>query len=71
MTMPIKNRVKRFIDSRGISVYRFVKETGIAPNTAYKLYKDPRHLPAPNVLEAICDRYKVQPGELIYWTTEE
>ncbi len=65
--MPIKNRIKEFIDGMGITRYQFYKETGIAPSTAYNLFDNPDWIPQVNVLDKICERYKVQPGDLIYW----
>jgi len=64
--MVLKNRVKQFTENKGITVYRFIKDTGIAPNTGYKLARDADHLPSITVLEAICDYYKVDPSEIIY-----
>lgn len=69
--MPMKNRVEQFLKERGITTYRFVKETGIAPATGYKLAKSPTYLPSITVLSAICDRYEVQPTSIIYWTENE
>lgn len=63
--MVLKNRVKEFTKNRGITVYRFIKDTGIAPNTGYKLARDADHLPSITVLETICDRYGVQPNEIV------
>lgn len=65
--MAIKNRVKEFVDRMGITRYQFYKETGISPGTAYNLYDNPDWIPQVNVLDKICERYKVQPGDLIYW----
>lgn len=70
LVMPMKNRVKDFLHEREITPYRFIKETGIAPTTGYKLAKDPNHLPSITVLAAICDKYEVQPSELVFWSPE-
>lgn len=72
-SMPIKNKIKEFVDNQGISVYRFRKDTGIAQRTAYDLYNRPEQLPSPDVLRKICDTYQVQPNVLIEWIpqTEE
>lgn len=59
------NKVKLLVDSKGISVYRFGKEAGIAQTTAYALYNDPRHLPSIGVLKRICEVYQVQPNDVI------
>ena len=65
--MPLRNKIKQFIDQKGISVYRFRQETGIAQRTAYDLYNKAEQLPSPDVLRKICDTYQVQPNELMEW----
>lgn len=65
--MPLRNKVKRFVEAREPSVYKFRKKAGLAQETAYKLYKDSNHLPSPRTLEKICDAYRVQPSELLEW----
>lgn len=66
----MNNRVKEFLRQRGITPYRFIKETGISPTTGYKLANDPNHLPSITVLAVICDKYQVQPSELLFWSPE-
>ncbi|MUH01119.1 helix-turn-helix domain-containing protein [Scytonema sp. UIC 10036] len=68
--MSVRNKIKQFIDERGITVYRFWQDTGVAQRTAYDLYNDPSALPNPSVLTKICDTYEVQPGELLFWTKD-
>ncbi len=63
----MKNRVKAFLEERGLSVYRFQKDTGIAPSTAYNLAGRPEQLPSSTVLSKICDTYEVQPNEILVW----
>lgn len=65
--MPMKNHIRDLIDRKGISVYQFRKDTGIASRTAYDLYNKPEHLPSPDVLRKICDAYEVQPGVILEW----
>lgn len=69
--MPMRNKIKEFVDSRGITAYQFIKETGIAPGTGYKLYKDAKHRPSPDVLEIICDTYEIQPNDVLEWVKDE
>ena len=64
--MVLKNRVKEFTEEKGITVYRFIQQTGIAMSTGYKLSQNPDQLPSMAVLQAICDRYEIQPNEIIY-----
>ena len=63
------NVVKKLVDSKGISVYKFRQDTGIAQRTAYDLYNDPKHLPSINTLIKICDAYDIQPTEVIKHTS--
>lgn len=65
--MPVKNRIKLFLDSRGITPYKFKKDVGIAQRTAYDLYNNPDQLPSSPVLSKICDTYKVPPGQILDW----
>jgi DNA-binding Xre family transcriptional regulator len=65
--MPVKNKVKQFLESRGISVYRFQKDAGIAVRTAYDLANNPDQLPSSTVLSKLCDVYEVQPSEFLEW----
>ncbi|MBD6621109.1 helix-turn-helix transcriptional regulator [Komarekiella sp. 'clone 1'] len=65
--MSVKNKIKRFLQERGITAYQFRKEVGIAQRTAYDLYNNPEQLPSSTVLSKICDTYQVQPGEVLEW----
>jgi DNA-binding Xre family transcriptional regulator len=69
--MTIRNKIKRFIELRGITTYRFRKDTGIAQSTAYDLVATPGRIPDASVLEKLCGTYKVQPGEFIEWVPDE
>ena len=61
------NKVKEFLDTRGVTPYRFRLDVGIAQRTAYDLYNNSGQLPSSVVLSKICDTYKVQPGEILEW----
>lgn len=65
--MPVKNKLKDFLNQRGITPYRFQKEVGIAVRTAYDLYNNPEQIPSSVVLTKICDAYEIQPGEILEW----
>lgn len=69
--MPLVNKIKEFIDRRGITPYRFAKEVGITTNTVYPLYNNPNQRMGVLVLEKICDVYKVQPSEIIGWVDSD
>lgn len=66
--MPVINTIKEFVDARGLTVYRFWRDTGIAQATAYRLYRNPNVLPAGSVMEAICETYDCQPGDFLLYT---
>ncbi|MBE9013677.1 helix-turn-helix transcriptional regulator [Pseudanabaenaceae cyanobacterium LEGE 13415] len=65
--MTVRNTIKQFIESRGISVYRFRIASGISQSTAYDLANEPTRIPNAEVLNKICNAYQVQPGELLEW----
>lgn len=65
--MPVINKVKSFLDNRGVTPYRFQKDVGIAQRTAYDLYNNPDQLPSSTVLSKICDAYEIQPNEILEW----
>ncbi len=67
----MRNKIKQFLDSRGITRYQFWKATGVAQRTAYDLYENPKQLPSSTVLTKICDTYEVQPGELLEWIKKD
>ena len=63
----MRNKVKQFLELRQLSAYRLVKDTGISDTTGYRLAADPTYVPSAKVLEAICETYRVQPGEILEW----
>lgn len=65
--MTVRNTIKTFIEQRGISVYKFRKDIGVAQSTAYDLVNNPDRIPNADVLNKICETYRVQPGELLEW----
>lgn len=69
--VPLRNRIKEFVDGMGITPYQFCKDTGLATNTAYNLYNDPDYIPGSAALTKICQAYNVQPGILIEFVQDE
>lgn len=67
----LKNRIKSLLKSRNISAYRFIKETGIGATLGYQLARDPTKIPSTVIISKICDTYKVQPSDIIYWIEKE
>jgi DNA-binding Xre family transcriptional regulator len=65
--MPVKNKIREFLEARGITPYRFRADVGIAPKTAYDLTNNPDQLPSSTVLSKICDAYEVQPNDVLEW----
>ena len=65
--MPVQNKLKAFLADRSITRYQFGKKVGLAPGTAYDLYKNSDRIPSGIVLAKICDLYQVQPSELLEW----
>jgi len=69
--MPLRNRVKKLVDSMEITRYQFCKDTGLTQNTGYRLYKDSDYIPGSDALLKICKAYKIQPGVLIEYLPED
>lgn len=67
----MRNKIKQFLESRDLSAYRLVKDTGISDTTGYRLAADPTYVPSAKVLEAICEAYNVQPGEILEWVPRD
>lgn len=63
----VKNRIKCLIDCLGETRYQFWKKTGLAQNTAYRLYDDPEYIPGRDVIEKLCRVYGWQPGDFIVY----
>ena len=64
-SLAIRNRIREFIDERGISVYRLIKESGISSTTGYALANHPDRIPDASTMDAICRAYKCQPGDFL------
>ena len=69
--MTVQNRIKKFIDERGISRYKLWQETKLGRDTAYRLCNDPTYIPTGNVLDKLCATYRVQPGEFLVWIPDD
>lgn len=67
----MRNKVKEFLEKRGLSAYRMIQDAGISDTTGYRLASDPNYVPSAKVLVALCDTYQVQPGDLLEWTAAE
>jgi len=69
--MTVHNRLRAFIEAREITVYKFRKDTGVSQGTAYDLVNDPNRIPNADVLNRICEAYRIQPGEILEWIPDE
>lgn len=69
--MPVRNKIKELIESRGITPYRFWKDTGLSQPTAYRLCRNTQDVPTGDVLEAICKAYDLQPGDLLVYIPDK
>jgi DNA-binding Xre family transcriptional regulator len=69
--MTVQNTLKTFIEERGISVYRFRKDIGVAQSTAYELVNNPDRIPNAEVLNKICQAYQIQPGCILSWIPDK
>jgi DNA-binding Xre family transcriptional regulator len=69
--MTVQNRLKAFIKERGITTYKFRQDVGVAQSTAYDLVDNPSRIPNADVLNRICEAYRIQPGEVLEWIPDE
>ena len=77
--MTMLNRIKEILDQRPdpasgaeqTTPYRFWQETGLGRDTAYRMYNDPTYIPSGSALNKICETYKWQPGEFLYWEPDD
>lgn len=67
----MQNRIKKFIEDKGISRYKFWQDTKLGRDTAYRLCNDPSYIPTGSVLDKICTTYRVQPGEFLVWLSDD
>jgi DNA-binding Xre family transcriptional regulator len=69
--MTVQNSVREFIEKEGISVYEFRKRTGMSQGTAYSLANEPDRIPNADVLNRICEAFRIQPGEILRWLPDQ
>jgi len=53
----MKNKLKEFLDSRGITGYELAKVTGIPQNTVYRIVNDTTVYPMRDVMNRILKTY--------------
>ena len=69
-TLAIRNRVRQFVEDRGITIYRLREDTKISNTTVYALANNPEQIPDAGTMDAICRAYGCQPGELLEYVAE-
>lgn len=68
--MPMRNRIKKLIESLDVSAYRFAEQTGITKNTVYLLKNNPSQFPSSEIFDRIISVYKVTPNDIVEWHPE-
>ncbi len=64
--MAMKNKLKQFVEKRGITAYKLSKQTGLPLNTVYRLVNNPSQVPSGEVMDAILNQYSdASVGELL------
>ena len=53
----MKNRLKQFVEKRGITPYKLSKDTGLPLNTIYRLVNNSQVIPTGEVMDAILNQY--------------
>jgi DNA-binding Xre family transcriptional regulator len=48
-----------------------IQDAKISDTTGYKLAADPTYIPSSKILEALCETYRIQPGEILEWFPAE
>lgn len=62
----MKNRLKQFVEKRGITPYKLSKDTRLPLNTIYRLVNNPDVVPTGEVMDAILNQYTdASVGELL------
>lgn len=62
----MKNKLKQFVEKRGMTAYKLSKQTGLPLNTVYRLVNNPSQVPSGEVMDAILNQYSdASVGELL------
>ncbi|GAB1544797.1 hypothetical protein NUACC21_74730 [Scytonema sp. NUACC21] len=61
----IRNKIKQFVDARGLTPYRFWKDTKLGKATAYELYNDSERVPDNETIRRIRTAYNCKTSDLI------
>lgn len=68
--MPVRNCLKPVLEEKlkikRLTAYRFGKLTGFGRATSDRI-NDPEWIPNPDSLKTICETFRLQPGEFLYW----
>lgn len=69
--MAIVNRIGNIANEQELTRYRFWKMTGLAQDTAYRLYSDRFYIPGQDVMDAVCAALNLQPGEWLQYIPDD
>lgn len=61
----MQNKIRQIIEAKGITAYRFWKDTGVARATAFRLAADPSYIPGNDAMDKICRAYGLDAGDLL------
>ncbi|MGZ5058040.1 MAG: NAD/NADP octopine/nopaline dehydrogenase family protein [Methylobacter sp.] len=67
----LKNQLKAFLASKGITIEKFCRETGIDSETGQMIYSDARIIPSPAILLATVKTYPVAQKNLVVLDPED
>lgn len=62
----MRNKIKAFVDNRGITPIQLHRDTRIAVRTAYRLYHHATCIPTPQVMEKIWKKYGAESDYFSY-----
>jgi DNA-binding Xre family transcriptional regulator len=69
--MTVMNRVKEFLEGRGVETgYQFWQATQLPQSTAFRIWGNPNVYPSKRVLGVICETFKCSPGDLLLWVPD-
>lgn len=72
--MPMKNRLKNVLEEQlgeQITAYKFRQKTGLGQSTSLNAIQDEDWYPDKKSAEVICKVFGLQPGQFIYYVSED
>lgn len=68
--MSMKNRLKLLLEERQWSAYKLIKNSKISHQTIYTVVNDPNYVPSMETVAEICETFKCQPNDVVYWVDD-